>query len=361
MNQYKHGGDISSFANQFGHDQDTILDLSVNTWPYDVPRGLRKHLIKELGNISYYPDIHSERFRDAVAAHYAVSRDCVVPAGGSIQLVYALCSSPYYDSVVTFEPTFNEYRRASAVYSKKHASLFCLEAKNYGINVNSLIKLSQNNQLIFVCNPNNPTGTLIPNDTLHGILKQSERNDSLLVIDEAFIDFVPDRSVAKWIENYRNLIVLRSLTKYFGLAGLRVGYALTHPDTAERISRYLPPWSLNTLALCAGEWVLNNADHFNRQKDHWLCETRRMMNTAQKHDDLETFPSSTSYFLFQVSSIKMANAFFAFLGQQGIMIRQCDDFIGLDRTYFRVGSRTSEENERFLNSLDAFFLRKPQC
>ncbi len=361
MKHYKHGGDRYSFARQYSFDSSEIIDFSVNTWPYEVPTGLHECLVNELRNISRYPDIHADRFCKAVSTFHDVPCECIVPAAGSVQLIYALCSSPGYSGAITFEPTFNEYRRAAEVFQKTHTSVFSLSPANYDIQFTSIETLLQPHQLIFLCHPNNPTGTPIVSNTIQEILKQAEQKKCLLVVDEAFIDFLPDCSVAYLIERHKDVIVLRSLTKYFGLAGLRVGYALAHPETAEWISRLLPPWSLNALALCAGEWALNHSDYFDCQKDSWLKETRRMMNALKKHKDIEVYPSATIFFLFRVSNRKKANKFFSYLGHKGMMIRHCNDYSGLDQTFFRIGSKTQNENEQFLNTVDEFFSRKTEC
>ncbi len=351
MNHYKHGGDRLAFSRQYGHDVNAILDLSVNTWPFEIPDELRIRLVAELDDISSYPDIHAERFQNAAATHHGIPSECVIPSNGSIQLIYALCSSPHYQSVITFEPTFNEYRRAAEFYQKSHTSIHCFHSNKYEIDLTSLEKLIQKNQILFICHPNNPTGAAIPNEILQKLIELVNQNDSLLIVDEAFIDFVPDRTVVQWVSDQKNLVVLRSLTKYFGLAGLRVGYAIAHPETARRMARFIPPWSVSSFAQSAGEWVVTNIEYYNQRKIAWLKETQRIMETLRQFSAIDVTPSSTSYFLFRIADVRIAKAFYVSSGQQGIMIRCCDDFSGLDQTYFRVGARTPAENQRFIEAV----------
>ncbi len=356
QNRHNHGGDLITFAHEYGHDLSAILDLSVNTWPFGVPDGLLDTVLSTIESIDRYPDIHTTRFRSTVAEHHDVSLDSIVPCSGSIQLIYTLCSSPQYTSVITHEPTFNECRRAANVFGKFHAVNYCLEATRYQIDVEPLKVLLQDNQLVFICNPNNPTGTVASREIIHEILNMIRSTESILIVDEAFIEFSPDISVARLVSDNRNLVVLRSLTKFFGLAGLRVGYALGHPETVRKIAQFIPPWSVNSVAQAAGEWVLHNTDLYKRRRDAWRKETQRLMHALGRIGHYYVFPSRTSYFLFRVPDENHAADLYSGLCRKGIMIRRCNDFFGLDATYFRVGTRTVEENQRFLNEIEQICL-----
>ena len=352
---HTHGGDIQAFIRQYNVMPDAVLDLSVNTWPFGIPDDLLVLLTHCLHTICTYPDIHAESLQSAIAQHHNFSERHVIASNGSIQIIYALCSSPQYTHVLTVEPTFNEYRQAATVYNKLHQGILCKEMNFSGTLLHDIEKKIHDNQLIFICNPNNPTGILCNHFFIKNLLDMIQGRNSLLVVDEAFIDFAPQYSVAQWINEEQQLVVMRSLTKYFGLAGLRAGYAIAHPERISEIARFIPPWAVNTLAQTAGSWVLQHKGDFDFCRSTWLQETRCVMSALTRYPSIQVYPSATTYFTAKFLSEKIADEFDLFMGRAGILVRRCGDYTGLDQTFFRIGTRTAKENQRFLKASESFF------
>lgn len=200
---------------------------------------------------------------------------------------------------------------------------------------------------VFLCNPNNPTGRAIVRDDMLKICNAALKFKIYLVIDEAFIDFCPEESVVKEVENNPYLIVLRSLTKFYALSGLRIGYAVAHPKTLDLLTKYKEPWTVNTLAQLAGVAALRDTS-FRLDSLKVIEHESGVLEDGLKLLNIRYFESDANFYL-----IKMRNAQQAALQlrDKGIMVRNCANFIGLDETYLRVAVKSNKDNMRLLKEL----------
>jgi threonine-phosphate decarboxylase len=210
-------------------------------------------------------------------------------------------------------------------------------------------------QMLIIANPNNPTGNLFDMDDLLKILQESYRNNVLILLDEAFIDFVPHRdsiSLAREVGRFRNLIVLGSLTKFFALPGLRLGYLVAHPELVVALSQRIPPWNVNSLAQLVGPLVLQDYQ-FQEESRARIIENREYL--AQKLTSLgtfQTYPSVTNFILAEILGGSItATELWGYLAEKGILIRDCSSFLGLGPTYVRLAVRKREEIDRLIEVL----------
>ncbi len=202
--------------------------------------------------------------------------------------------------------------------------------------------------MAFLCNPNNPTGRLVSKKEVLGIADAAERLSCYLVVDEAFIDFCPGASVAAEVARNPYLIVLRSLTKFYALSGIRIGYAVFHPSVAERIRACKEPWTVNSLAQAAGVAVLEDSAYQKASRETMERE-KSFMEAGLKRIGIPFIPSAANYYLLKVE--QGAGRMAAALEEKGILVRDCASFKGLDGTYIRVAVRSRQENERLLEEM----------
>jgi histidinol-phosphate aminotransferase len=303
-----HGGlDYAELA-ELGLRPGDVVDFSVNINPAPLPDELRDMLAH--ADVSTYPDSESRRLRQAAANRYGVSPDMVLAGNGSSELIWLACMAYLRagDSVAVRQPTFGEYARA--------AQIFCA---TIGAFRGPLPELG-NERLAFICNPNNPTGGFVP---VADIVKLArDRPDTLLVVDEAYADFVDGRPTAISADMPHNLLVLRSLTKFAALAGLRLGLAFAHPQVIAALSAVKPPWNVNVLAQTAGEYAMC---HPKLLPDiAALARRRTYLQAGLRRIGLAPEPTSCNFFLLPLPQ-EAATVRRQLLGK-GVLVRDCASF-----------------------------------
>jgi len=339
-----HGALDFAELDRLGLAPEAVLDFSVNGNPYGPSPCVRE----ALAQVPYdrYPDREALALRRVLATHLDVTVDEILVGNGSTELVWlvALAFVRAGDTVLLVGPTFGEYTRAAVLMGAHLHQYTARRAEGFRVVPEALTQLLQQRQprLVFLCNPNNPTGTFVAPDSIAHWAATCPR--TLFIVDEAYLTFTASAPSALPLRP-PNMLVLRSLTKAYALAGLRLGYAIGSPDILEALRRAQPPWSVNALAQAAGIAALQDTAHLTH------CLTR----IAQAKRDfvadlcalgLTPVPSTTHFFLARVgngASCRQA------LLQRGLLVRDCASF-GLSE-YIRVATRRPEENARLLTAL----------
>jgi histidinol-phosphate aminotransferase len=321
-----HGGLDLRELRQLGIDPRDVLDFSVNTNPAPVPEGLRRAMAE--ADATTYPDGDSAALRAAAAAAYGVGADQVVAGNGSSELIWLICLAFLRpgDLVLVRQPTFGEYERAARIHGAEVARYTAPIPGN-----------EPAAHLTFICNPNNPTGDFTPNPRFP---------TGLLVLDEAYADFVAGRPTAIAPDMPDNLIVLRSLTKFSALAGLRLGLAFGQPRTIDRLRRVKPPWNVNALAQAAGEYALRHPELLPDLD--WLAAARTELIGGLRGLGLSPLPTDCNFFLVPVGD---AASMRRQLLEQRCLVRDCASF-GLP-DHIRIAVRSVEDNRRLLAAFEA--------
>jgi len=200
--------------------------------------------------------------------------------------------------------------------------------------------------MVFICNPNNPTGWLIDNEEILKVASFYEK--TIFLIDEAFIDFVPDKTLLRYSIS-SNIIVLRSLTKFYGLAGLRFGYAVASSEVIEKIKNYRQPWSINSLAQWIAEEIIRDED-FKKQSYEFFKKEKDFFEYSLNKLKLKYFPSVANFYLIEI----LEKGLFQYMLERGILVRECSDFYGVNENFIRVSVKNRAENETFFNELKRF-------
>jgi len=352
----RHGGDIYRLLER-GFNYEDILDLSASINPLGTPKGVIELLMQSAPRITHYPDPYSRRLRKAIAEYHDIDPALVIVGNGSTELIYLVARALRPERVIIPLPTFSEYERAVELSGAKVLHFKLKEEENFDISPEELIghmkSLVSQGDMVFLCNPNNPTGRLLERRDVLRLAEVSKDMGIFLVVDEAFIDFIPHESVIKEVKDNSCLIVLRSMTKFYGLAGLRLGYGVFHKAIVDRIWRYKEPWTVNSLAEEAGIISLEDR-RFNEETRMCIHEWSLYLEDLFKRYRIEYIPSFVNFYLFKLMGGKrnsQGKDIEASLADRGILIRDCSDFRGLKRGWFRIAVRRPEEISRLFEEL----------
>ncbi len=334
---FSHGGNIHYMEKKYKRK---FLDFSANINPLGLPINLKKHLFENYNNILHYPDIFMKSLINKIADYWDISRNSVLLGNGSIELIYQLMYNFQHGKVIIPYPSFSEYERAARSVNAEIEFLKLSEGNNYQF----IGSTSDNADAIFLCNPNNPTGNLVFNSK--DIIKN--KSLKLIIVDEAFMDFLPDeRSHTLISETQKNkkIVVLRSFTKFFALPGLRIGYLIGHQDVINKLKQKQIPWNINSFAQQAAEQVLTNEDYIIKTKKYVEKERLFLFNELNKFDNLKPFPSVTNFLLVKINNKKLTSALLCKkMIENGILLRDCSNFKGLNNRFIRIAVRTHKEN-----------------
>lgn len=350
-----HGGEVWEAASERGVQPRSIIDFSANVNPLGPPKGAIEAIKKSLWRIPFYPDPKSTELREAISRRFkGIGPDNLVVGNGSTELIHLFAEVfvEKGDVALIPEPTFGEYEVAvrKAGGKPKHVKL----ARGFSVDPAPFLKeIKSGPKAIFLCNPNNPTGVLAPRETLLEIIEGALEGGALVFLDEDFIDFVKGgASLVDEVEEYRNLFVLRSFTKVYGLAGLRVGYVAACKEAAGLLAKAKTPWNVNCLAQAAALAALDDEGYLERTRRLVEAERAFLMEGLKRLKALKVFPASANFIFIDVRRTGLTAAQLKEeMLKRGILIRDCSSFRGLDEFYVRVAVRTRRENERLLEAL----------
>jgi threonine-phosphate decarboxylase len=341
-----HGG-RNSIKNSNPH----VIDFSSNITPIGIPLSVKTNLKKNLDDIQNYPDFHSSELISSLNKYTCLQKSNLLVGNGAIEIIYNFCFAflSKKTKVLIPVPTFQEYETAAKLNNCK---ISYFKTMNLSENIDSFISQIPRNGCVFLCNPNNPTGQLLSKKQLLIIIQTAKKLSSLVFIDECFIELVPksNESIILYVKKYDNLFVLRSLTKSFGLPGIRIGYAAASKQLIDILQKIKIPWSVNSLAQDAGKIALQNKSHLTKSKLVIKKELIYLENKISQLDGFKCNDSSTNFILIKTkyNSTKLQQK----LLKQKILIRDCKNFRGLDNHYFRIAVKSHKDNVKLVKALE---------
>ena len=354
-----HGGDWSGFLKKRGH---MPLDFSANVSPLGMsPSAFKAIESLSISDLARYPDPECRALRLAIAVRYGIRDDQIFCANGAADIIYRLAYSLSPQRAVLAAPDFGEYAEALTNVGSDITYYMTREMQsasddkgqqmNFAVDRGILSYINRDTDLVIFSSPNNPSGCVTDTAVLHSVLDKCIECGTLLVIDECFLDFLPDARERTMLSHLGKsggkLLVLRAFTKFYGMAGLRLGWCASDaPDLLEKLKRSGPPWQVSTAAQEAGAAAL--ADTAYEEELRSLTAGERLyMQGALRNKGFLVIPSRTNYILFYSEDHELHEE----LLEHGIMIRDCSDYPGLSAGWYRVAVRTREENEILLSHL----------
>lgn len=342
-----HGGDIYSARM---HMQGEILDFSANLNPLGLPEGVRRVLAGSADAYAHYPDPLCRELCAAIAAHEGLPQERVLCGNGAADLIFRLCQALHPRRTLTLAPTFAEYEQALRAVGSEVERHYLKEADGFCLTETILERLTPGLDLMFLCNPNNPTGQVTDPGLMEEILLRCEQNGILLAVDECFVDFLDEpgrHTLRARLGQSRNLLILRAFTKIYAMAGLRLGYCLCSDGALlERMAGCGQPWSVSVPAQLAGVQALREHEYLKESAALIRCE-REYLRQGLLSLGFHVMGSQANYIFFRSPVLDLRGK----LEQKNILIRSCENFSGLDGRYYRIAVRTRRENGLLLAAL----------
>ena len=336
-----HGGDI--------YGGGVTLDFSANTNPFGTPEGVIQAVREALPEMHRYPDPYCRSLVDAIADFEGVDKNCILCGSGAAELIYAYCAAVHPKTELELAPTFSEYSLGLARVGCRVKHYYLTPDNDFRLDEHFLYHLEDTTpEAVFLCNPNNPTGALIPPELLKKILDFCKEAHIKLFIDECFLDLSDDGiSMKTYLQDYPNLFLLKAFTKSYGMAGIRLGYCLCADGSLlKAMAQEVQPWNVSSLAQAAGIAALKESGFLQKTKDLIGVE-RPWLQRKLEGFGFRVCPSSVNYLLFQGPTNLHAK-----LKEKGIAIRNCDNYPGLTAGWYRVAVRRHEENEMLIAAID---------
>jgi histidinol-phosphate aminotransferase len=352
-----HGGEVWELFRKYGKNPRKILDFSANINPLGCSSNVIKAIKNNLWQIPIYPDDSGLSLKNAIADYEGqINPDNIILGNGSTELIHLFAETfiKNEDKAIIPIPTFEEYAYAVKKANGKVVSVK-IWFKHKFIPKKVLNKIDLKTKVVFLCNPNNPTGNLIDEEDILEILKETNRKSVLLFVDESFMEFVDEErrfSLVKMVKEYQNLFVLKSFTKTFGLTGLRLGYGVAHKEIIDLISLVKTPWNVNSIALIAGIAALKDLKFLRKTQEIIKNERNFLIREFKKLKKVEVFPTNANFILLNIKNtgFKSYEIKEKLLKDYGILVRDCSNFNGLNENYIRVAVRTHEDNKKIINA-----------
>lgn len=349
-----HGGNLRWAAERFGVPPERIVDFSANINPLGPPPAALRAIVAELERLRHYPDPDCHAATAAVAAYLRVAEENVLLTNGGAEAIDLVARWLGPRRVAVAVPAFGEYaesvRRAGGTVDA------CVAPPGERVaQIDDFVRAAAACGAGMICNPNNPTGELVPAEILRDAWQRVRGSGARLVVDEAFVDFVPCAGRASMRYDAAaddGLVVLGSLTKFFALPGLRIGYVVSHRQTLRALRAFQPAWSVNALAQAAAAAAVADVAYQRSTRALIGRERRRVSAALAALSGFRVHPSAANFLLVDCRDTGRTAAWWRdALGPFGVIVRECGNFTGLDAFYLRIGVRAPAESNRLLSAL----------
>ncbi len=346
-----HGGDIFEVCEKLNIPEDQLLDFSSNINPLGPPPPTQEILARSSAAVGRYPDMECRKLRRHLAEHLGVQSERILVGNGSTELIYLLARRFAPRRATTFPPCYQDYWRASELAGAEVAGYVAADEENFIHSDAALQSGCQSADLVWIGNPGNPTGVVIDRERIRTLAKAHA--DIIFVVDEAFMEFLPDCAERTLLGAPEpNIIVLRSLTKFFALAGLRLGFLVAAPEMVRHLAAAKEPWTVNGLAQAVGEHLYDDADYVARTREIVAQEREFLMRELAGIPGLHPFPSLANFLLTRLDTQTITSAGIKHqLLHHRILIRDASNFRGLDSRFFRVAVKSREDNVKLIEAL----------
>ena len=350
-----HGGEIWKESMELGVVPNKLLDFSANVNPLGCSPLAKMAVKRSLDLVPFYPDNECTELRRAIASYVRKIEPANIFVGNGAAEIIHLFARVFIkngcNAIVT-QPTFSEYEYATLL--QRGNPIHVMRLENFELDPEMLFKnITRRTSVLFLCNPNNPTGTVQEKEIIEKIVQEAAKSNVMVLLDECFVDFVKGQtkiSLSSVAKKYRNLVVLRSLTKTFGLAGLRAGYAIGHEATVRVLEKHKITWSVNTFAQVAAIAALKDMKFLNRSFQ-LVRKERAFLEKSLGELGMDVTPSEANFLLARLHGQVDGEELKKRLIKRRIMIRDCSRFRGLGSRFIRLAVKTRQENEALLHAL----------
>ena len=342
-----HGGNIYDVARRLGCKPFEIIDMSSNVNPLGPPSGLTDYLKENIDSITALPEVDAKDIANKFANRYDIDSECVISGNGTTQFIYAIPQILKTSKALILAPTYSDYADACIMHNVDFDYFIVRESLLFRADIDSLKNEIKGYDTVFICNPNNPTGTLISSKEI--IILCRFFPDTNFIIDEAYLPFVENGEKESMIcSGLSNVLILNSMSKIFRVPGLRVGFLIASKSIINKFNKYMLPWSVNSMAQAAVSFLMTQ----KTESDNFIEKTREFIKTEKKYlseklEDIgriKTFPSTTVFLLAKLPDNLTSNKVCEHLLQDRILVRNCSNFKGLSEQFIRISLKTMDIN-----------------
>lgn len=351
-----HGGNIYRASKTYGIKVEDILDYSANINPFGLPEGLKDILVSGFDNLLNYPDPEYTELKKEISGYLKVAEERIIPGNGASEIIYLLIEVLQLKRILIPAPSLNEYTQAAHAAGVETDFFELKEANNFKLPVDELTgKVKSGYDALLLCNPNNPTSTLLSREELYKILRFTASRRINVIIDEAFIELTEGGNGISMVEalgEFNNIFIIRAFTKLFAIPGLRLGYGLGNIELVKAMWRRNIPWSVNSLACCVAQF-LNNCSEYLEKTANWLAiEKDRFYKELSTIKGLKVFAPQTNFILIKITLASLsAGELKEKMAKMGVLVRDAGNFAYLNDKFFRIAIKDRQSNIRFQSLL----------
>lgn len=350
--RHKHGGDVYSVPG--------MLDFSANINPLGMPKEVKDAAIKGIEQAVSYPEVSSKHLRKQLSEYYNINPEYVICGNGAAEIIFYICLASQPKKALLLAPSFAEYEISLRNVGCEITYYDLKEENDFKLKTDYITCLRDDLDILFLCNPNNPTGQMISKEFLLEVIKVCEEKQIRVVIDECFIDFSDElekQSLRDEFVNYDNLVIINAFTKLYAMPGLRLGYALSSDEVlCHKMQQLLQPWNVSVPAQLAGiaalkekEYVMNTREMLRKEKEYLLDYFLNKNESVRSKEGCsidKVYGHEANYIFFR-SDINLYDNLYA----RGIQIRDCSNYRGLEKGYYRIAVRNRFENQRLIEAM----------
>lgn len=352
-----HGSDLEKIESIYGIKKENIISFSANVNPLGVSPLLRATLSEKIDAITSYPDREYTSLRKCIATYCNTDYENIIVGNGSTELISLFIQIEHPKKALVIGPTYSEYEREIALGGGTTLYYPLKEKDDFNLDVEDFVsQLNESIDLLVICNPNNPTSSCITRKAMRKILDVCKQYDIYVMVDETYVEFADNMEAIDSVpltNYYNNIVILRGTSKFFAAPGLRLGYAITgNRDLIKAINTRKNPWTINSLAVVAGETMFTDTSYIEQTKQLISAERERCYQALLASPDYKVYKPSGNFLLAKIVNDNLTSEYlFDKAIRQGMMIRDCSTFPFLDNKYIRFCFMNPEDNSRLLNCL----------
>ena len=352
-----HGGDIWGFSRKYNIPLDEVLEFSGPINFLGPPPKAIEAVKQNARLIRFYPDPNPVEFKEEIAKYvgHGVEEENILLGNGSIELIYMIAESlPRGFKALIPVPSFSEYEKAALRVGGE--PVFVQLPENFALEIDKIKKaVTEDTKIMCICNPHSPSGTLYSKQMLLDLVEFCNKKDIIFSVDENYIEFADkgeETTLVGMVKEYENLFVIRSVTKFYGMPGIRFGYAIATRNLIDKLETVRQPWSINGLAGAVTLAAFNDTEFIKNTKQTIAKERTALAQGLSGIEGLHVYPSVTNFLLVKIQNPKLTSTMLKeLLAKERILIRDCCTFMGLDDHYFRVTVRSAKDNQKLTQTI----------
>lgn len=352
-----HGSDLEKIEEYYHIPKESIVSFGANVNPLGLSTAVKEKLANNLDIISTYPDRNYKSLKNAIGDYCNVSPEHIVVGNGSTELISLLISQRRPSRALLLGPTYSEYARELSLVGGSMSYYNLQEECHFRLNIEDFLQaITDDTELVIICNPNNPTSSALTSKELEEIIYECEKRNIFVMIDETYVEFAPSMAnitAVPLVERYDNFMVIRGVSKFFAAPGLRFGYGVTSNSAfLASLLEHQNPWSLNSIGAYAGELMLSDKEYIQKTRDLICTERDHMIHALSQMSGVRVYDAYANFILVKILKDKVTSFdVFEACIREKMMIRDCSSFESLDGEYIRFCIMNPDDNARLINCL----------